>query len=311
MRAGSGTVLLVGFALVVMLLSTAGIMTPPSIGMKQDPSQDFADFASSINTAVSSYNYLRGKPEEKLRYLAYTLHSVVDQYRIKGIDGVVFIAAVVDNSPYYCCDIKKEGVSCYYLESNNYKYDYDEVIAIYYLTSRDGSSNFTGYASNSAVYNPNKDSLVSLSQLRIIPPVLIPPALCFHDVGQGASSEHFLIVNLNKIRINIILKYVGDDYVKELSVSFPGQGVGTVRDDDHDGDLEFYLDPMTEPKGKGVALGQRTIGDAHITIVHNTAGQSSKLVVIVPEYNLERDIPIYWNTCPVIPWGRVISSLRG
>jgi hypothetical protein len=286
MRRGSGAVVLVGFALVVMLLSVVSVMNKPVMLIKQDPSQDFVDIAGSIKDITYACGNFRGGDDEKINYYNKTLTMLSNQLKRRGL-----ILEVYPMVASYKCSV------------------------LYILRSADNSTYIQGFVSTDASLESAwkqhlaGGSLGSLSSL-----IIIPPALCFRDVGQGEkkSSTHFLMSNPNPIRINIILKYVGDDYVKELHVSFPGQGKEEkeVRDDDNDGDLEFYLDPMTEPKGKGVALGQRTVGDAHITIVHNTAGQSSKLVLIVVEYNFEQDIPIYWNSCPVVSWGQVLKSLR-
>ena len=287
MRAGSGAVLLVGFALVVMLLSTAEALAPHSIGIKQDPSQDFIDIVGAINEIANTCSSFKGEDSAKYTYMVYMLKMLKNETKVKGM-------SIDDDTP------SAAAGSC---------------SIVYKLRSWDNSSYFMGLAcgGDPELCRVLRDYLEGKVPERISSIVIIPPALCFRDEGKGQkeSSTHFLIGNPNPIRVHVVLKYVGDDEVKNLGVSFPGQGIGTVKDDDHDGVLEFYLDPMTEPKGKGVALGQRTMGDAFINIKHNGTGRSSKLVIIVPEYNFEQDIPIYWNECPVISWGQVLKSLRG
>jgi hypothetical protein len=286
MRSGSGAVLLVGFALVVMLLSVAGTVIPPSIGMKQDPSQSFTDIAGSIREITYACGNFRGDDGDKLSYYNKTLTALSKQLKERGImlEAYPMVAS-------YKCSV------------------------LYILRSNDNSTYVEGFVSTDiSTETAWKEYLVEGSSGSLSSLIIIPPALCFRDKGEGKkeSSTHFLIGNPNPVRISVILKYIGNDEIKNWYVSFPGQGTGVVRDDDNDGDIEFYLNPMTEPKGKGVALGQRTVGDAFINIQHTTgqSGLVDKLTIIIPEYDFTQDIPIYWNECPVISWGQTLKSLR-
>jgi hypothetical protein len=286
MRAGSGAVLLVGFALVVMLLSVAGTVTPPSIGIKQDPSQDFTDIASAMNEIAKTCNSFRGDDSEKYYYMDSVLKTMKNEMKVKGIsiDNILPSAA---------------GGRCF---------------IVYTLRSWDNSSYFTGVAcepKESQLCKAWRDYLSGASLEELSQMVIIPPGLCFSGGNNKVDSTHFLIGNPNPVRIHIILAYSGNDELQKLQVQFPGQGEGTIQA--NNGVVEFYLDPMTNPTGRGVALGQRTMADAFINIRH-TSGQSGlvdKITLTVPEYNFVQEIPIYWNTCPVVSWGQVISSLRG
>jgi hypothetical protein len=260
-----------------MLLSVAGTVTPPSIGMKQDPSQSFTDIAGSIREITYACGNFRGDDGDKLSYYNKTLTALSKQLKERGImlEAYPMVAS-------YKCSV------------------------LYILRSNDNSTYVEGFVSTD-ISTETAWKEGGFSQL-----VIIPPALCFRDKGggEGESSTHFLIENPNPVRINIILEYIGNDKLQELHVQFPGQGKGTIQA--KNGVVEFYLDPMIEPKGEGVALGQRAVGDAFISIRHTTgqSGLVDKLTVIVPEYGFTQDIPIYWNVCPVIPWGQYLKSLR-
>jgi len=284
MRAGSGAVLLVGFALVVMLLSVAGALTSPVVGMKQDPSQDFADIAASIREMTYACGDFRGSDEDKYAYFNYSLLALSGKLRAKGM--MLEAHPMVTSGK---CSV------------------------LYKLKSRDGSTDVEGFVStDTATENAWRQYLSGGTPGSLSSMIIIPPALCFSDPGKGnkEANTHFLIGNPNPIRVNVILKYVGPDSLQKLQIQFPGQGIGTIQADN--GVLQFYLDPMTTPTGRGVALGQRTVGDAFIGIKH-TSGQTGlvdKLVITVPEYNFTQEVPIYWNVCPVISWGQTLKTLR-
>jgi len=283
MRAGSGAVLLVGFALVVMLLSVAGALTSPVVGMKQDPSQDFADIAGSIKEMTQACGNFRGTDEEKQAYFNASLEGLAKKFASKGI--------IMNAYPMVT------GGKC---------------SVLYELKSNDGSTDVQGFVStDEATENAWRQYLSGGIPSSLSSMIVIPPALCFSDTGhgQGVSNTNFLIGNPNPIKINVIMTYVGSDSLQKLDISFPGEGEGTAHASD--GVLQFYLYPMTQPKGKGVALGQRNIGYASIGIRHTSkqSGLVDKLVITIPEYNFTQEVPIYWNTCPVVPWGQILSRI--
>jgi hypothetical protein len=245
-----------------------------------------------MNEIAKTCNSFRGDDSEKYYYMDSVLKTMKNEMKVKGIsiDNILPSAA---------------GGRCF---------------IVYTLRSWDNSSYFTGVAcepKESQLCKAWRDYLSGTSLEELSQMVIIPPGLCFSDKGQGrgitVSESKFLIGNPNPMRINITLKYVGRDELKKLDISFPGPRGNETVTADKNGIVEFYLDPMTEPKGKGVALGQRTVGEVHIIIEH-TSGQSGlvdNITLTVPEYNFVQEIPIYWNTCPVVSWGQVISSLRG
>ncbi|MGC9103190.1 MAG: hypothetical protein ACP5JF_00045 [Candidatus Methanodesulfokora sp.] len=330
---------MVGFALVVMLLSTAGVMTPPSIGMKQDPSQDFVDFASSINTAVSSYSYLRGTPKEKLYYLAYTLQSIVNQYYIKGIYGVVVIngiAIVNGNYEYNNCTIttgeevpscksQQEDLSKYLsdiipdinIDINNYNDDYG-IFAIYYLMSKDGSSNFTGMAaSNPAVYNYFHEGIgegagggPGFFNLYFIPPGVyyLRPWLKKQPLPAFAL---FFVLNPNKATVDAIMRYYGEGNIKWLKIrvfKFPGDEKLIDQEvygwDKETNSISFSLDPFIINVKKTLDLKYMKIIIGHkynvgigtsIIIYGGDEGQIGTFHIDATNGYLSQDVLAYYN----------------
>jgi len=281
MRAGSGAVLLVGFALVVMLLSVAGALTSPAIGMKQDPSQDFADIAASIREITYACGNFRGNTSKDIEeYYNATLTTLSKQLEEKGI--------VLSVRP----DVT-----------------YDYTCSVWYkLQSNDKSTYVEGFVSTNASL---ARMLRELFAKGLVPLNITPPVLCNDTQGKGMKNYRFLISNPNKVKVHVVLEYKGNGNVKKLQASFPGQGIGTIQ-----GNItEFYLDPMTQPTGGGVSVGQRNSADClmQIQLQGNQSGLVGNLIITIPEYNFIQEVPVYWNDwnngC-VVPWGQALQTLN-
>jgi len=320
MRAGSGAVLLVGFALVVMLLSVAGALTSPVIGMKQDPSQDFADVAASIRQITYACGNFGGNDTDRYEYYEATLKTLSEKLREKGI--------LLNYTPIVYWDV---------------------CTVIYSLQSSDSSTYVEGAVSTDiSLENALRSSLHGGGQGGYgfpVPLVTIPSALCLNDRGAPPSNMHvglgdlrvdiypngdvcfkvkdkrkclsselgvyYLIFNLNPTGLDAKLSYEGDDalqnwYVYNISLdlsSFPPLDIDKVKDYDNNGDIEFYLDTsryqtvnlllwkLKLPKGVG-------IGYVKINHTSGKSGPVDALIATAPGYSPKR-IPIYWNECPL------------
>jgi|GEM_PF-3340347 len=280
MRSGSGAVLLVGFALVVMLLSVAGAVTPPSIGMKQDPSQDFVDYASSIRNAVHSYDYLRGTGVEKFNYTRDTIYGLVKQYGTRGIDAVVVLTNIFGDRE---CIITPAGVSCpifsddhlniipndiqeilqkYGLPVEEYIDNYDGVIAYYSLASKDLSSNFTGIAAGGGggiAANLEQELLQEIrggagGAVALRPFYTIPPGIYFFRPFLKhkplPAFALFFMLNLNPVRVDAVMSYSGSGEIKSVKIrvfEFPGDknllDYEMYKWDKNTGTITFSIDP--------------------------------------------------------------------
>jgi len=306
MRTGSGAVLLVGFALVVMLLSVAGALTSPAIGMKQDPSQDFADIAASIRQITYACKNFGGDEGDKESYYDATLGALSEQLSEKGI--------LLDYLPIVIPD-ENNSVVC---------------AVVYALQSNDKSTYITGLASSDASLESELREYLAGGSSGSSPALIIMPSvLCFSDKKQGKyfvdicfggichkdkkkEGRHFLMFNLEPTRINATLTYTGNDklqdwYVYLTSIKGKKKGSGIYfYDNNNDNVIEFYLNSSlnysTSTQGKRAKKPQPQIpvGVGYIKIKHSGgSGLIGNLTVTVPDYNFEQNIPIYWNECPV------------
>ncbi|RSN72258.1 MAG: hypothetical protein DSO07_13135 [Thermoproteota archaeon] len=96
MRTGSGGVLLIGFAALVLILSLAAYVNPATIQVKVDPSQDFVDVTDSVNQLVKTVKFLPVGDSGKTEWLESQLETLRKE---TGFKGVIFNTAsyVVNN----------------------------------------------------------------------------------------------------------------------------------------------------------------------------------------------------------------------
>jgi len=312
MRTGSGAVLLVGFALVVMLLSVAGALTSPAIGMKQDPSQDFADIAASIRQITYACGNFGGNTTDRSRYYNATLGMLSRQLGEKGI----------------------------MLNYTTIVY-WDVCTVVYTLQSNDNSTYIEGVASTDiSLENALRNSLHGGGGQGLpLPFIVIPSALCFRDTGTGIyppgdicfngicfSSRigvYYLMLNINPAGINARLSYAGNDslqdwYITLISLdptSIPPLNITKAKDNDNDGDIEFYLKPffqrVTVRIGRSTVTLPKIAGGVGYIKINHTSGQSGlvdELIVTAPGYS-PKQIPIYWNECP-LTWRQMWKELQ-
>ena len=325
MRTGSGAVLLVGFAIVVMLLSTASALTPPSIGMKQDPSQDFADFASSVKEIVHSYNSLRGNHEEKSTYIINSLLALSRQYLVKGINSTALFSIsggwgseVWKITPHDSekisedeVDLSDIGVSPEYLEGN------DVLMVWYALASVDNSSYFVGFASNDknaeqfmqSPPGPEEGGQVLLRSF-----CTIPDGACFFGSPwswlQHPSPSAFLILNPNPVGLDALMSYDGSGTIKSLMIrvfEFPGDDnlvdINVYKWNKTSGTVSFSLDPSVIIIKKVINVGpikikighKYNVGVATVILKYGGSGGQIGSFHIVGNNMMPKDVPVYWN----------------
>jgi hypothetical protein len=229
MRAGSGAVLLVGFALVVMLLSVIEVINQPSIIMKQDPSQDFVDIAGSVSEMLSLCKNLAGSTEKIGDYIDNTLNTL-------------------------STSLEKKGLELYWVPPNvvNDNDGKPHLVVMYQLYSEDQSSFFEFYK-----------NVTLLNALPPPPPPPPPPPgennlpIIVCDKASGGKSTCFI---RNPCSNTVTIKLVAPNG-EGIHVIFPGQGQGAINSK---GTAEFYLDPMQTSVCQGVSLGKRVLAIATI-----------------------------------------------
>jgi hypothetical protein len=230
MRAGSGAVLLVGFALVVMLLSVIGAINQPSIIMKQDPSQDFVDIAGSVSELLSlCKNLASNNPEKAKEYMGKALDTLRINLENKGLE---LESPIVSADGSYC-----------------------EVM--YYLYSKDGSSFFEFYKKSSTAGGGGagggggggggEENNINNN---------LPIVVCNKASGGGRSTCFIRNPCSNTVTIKLVAPNG-----ERIHVIFPGQGQGAINSR---GTAEFYLDPMQTSVCQGVSLGKRVLAIATI-----------------------------------------------
>lgn len=224
MRAGSGAVLLVGFALVVMLLSIVGTINQPSIVMKQDPSQDFADIAGSVNEIVKSCENLPSNQINAIKeYIDNTLNTINESLKIKGLA----------------------------LNPLPTQQDNNKIIVFYSLSNYDKSSFFDLRADcpinsinpinpTNPINNPTNNPL--------------PVIVC--DKASGRKATCFIRNPCSDVMTIRLEAPAG------IHVIFPGQGKGAINS--KSGVAEFSLDPMGTDVCPGVSLGRRILAIATV-----------------------------------------------
>ena len=325
MRSGSGAVLLVGFALVVMLLSVASVVTPPSMLIKQDPSQDFADYASSIKEMIHSYNSLRGTHTEKSNYVINSIATLSKQYLVNGINSTVLVSIIgawgskmwsitpsgATNLSSESDDLSQLGISPSSLEGS------DTILVWYALASIDNSSYFVGFASNDRSVEqsmhpaPNENTP---GQILLPSFCTIPDGVCF--IGspwswlQFPSPSAFLILNPNQVSVDAIMSYSGSGTVKNLMIrvfEFPGDNglvdVKVYKWDKESNTITFSLDPAVIIIKKTLNIGSIKIKVGHkynvgvSTVLLKYGGSGGKIGSFhIEGSNIKpKDVPVYWN----------------
>ncbi len=221
MRAGSGAVLLVGFALVVMLLSIVSTINQPSIVMKQDPSQDFADIASSVREiAKLCKNSPPGQEDKCINYIENTINNTVNiSLKTKGLilsDPVI---------------IQYFNVVYYYYKL----YSYDKSSFFEFLFDVPISNN---QQSTNQQPSNNQQSTTN-----------IPMVVC-NRVSGGRATCFIRNPCSNVITIRL-------EAPAKIHVIFPGQGEKSIPN--KNGIAEFSLDPMGTDVCPGISLGRRIL----------------------------------------------------
>jgi hypothetical protein len=288
MRAGSGAVLLVGFALVVMLLSVASVVTPPSTLMKQDPSQDFADIIGSINEMASVCSIPSGDQQQKcISYFETSLDKLKESLKTKGIE-------------LYYEPVATPSVIYYF----------------YSLNSADNSSSFTA-AIGIFLKNPPGEGGGGGGGGLSYKIKLIPTELCLHDkkewhgipVKKGVGL--LFMFNNNSFPMNsAYLSFEGNDTLKKLRVRIidiefkekklrGGSLLISTKIkiskpiDAESGTVTFSLPVMnSEPN-------HLIFGLAELKLKHTSSDGLQDYLILDPT---GQKVPVYWNTCdPYFP----------
>ncbi len=84
-RKGTGTILLIGFAIAVIILSLAAYMAPPEVELQEGVHEEFVDTLSYMISVVDVAARLPGTTEEKADFINKSFSHLRDELLAKGV----------------------------------------------------------------------------------------------------------------------------------------------------------------------------------------------------------------------------------
>ena len=84
-RKGAGTILLVGFAIMVIILTISAYIAPPSVRVETIVQEDFVDTLSYMTTVMETASRLPGTTEDKINFINRSFSALGRNLAEKGI----------------------------------------------------------------------------------------------------------------------------------------------------------------------------------------------------------------------------------